>query len=353
MTRRWFVITLLACVLLLPATPALADDGPPDGDGLVIWNKDYTMEEGETLEGDLLVFNGDVTMEPGSRVEGSVVVWNGSADVEGTIEEDLVVSSGDIYLSDDAYVEGSVVCSWNCDLEQEEGARVNGEIIEGTPVPGLPFENWDRFPWVPYPPVMPELTFWTSGPGLMMNWALQLMQGAVAVLVVAAIAGLVGLMLPQHTAQVSRTVAQAPWHSFGIGVLTLVAATVLIVVLTITICLAPIAIIAGLALGVAGVFGWICVGALVGERLLQALNARETAPIWTAGLGTLAVTGVAALLGMVPCIGVIGALMVFILGCLGLGAVVLTRFGTTAYNIPSRSTPPAPAPPEGEPGDDD
>jgi hypothetical protein len=341
MTKRWFVITLLACMLLLPATPALADDGPPDGDGLVIWNEDYTVEEGETLEGDLLVFNGDVTMEPDSRVEGSVVVWNGSADVEGTIEGDLVVSSGDIHLGDDAHVEGSVVCSWNCDLEQEGGARVNGEIIEGTPVPGLPFENWDEFPWAPYPPVMPKLTFWTSGPGLIMSWALHFMQGAVAVLVVAAIAGLVALMLPQHTAQVSRTVAQAPWHSFGIGVLTLVAATVLIVVLAVTCCLLPIAFLGGIAVGAAVVFGWICIGALVGEQLLQAFNARETAPIWTAGLGTLVITLITALLGIVPCIGVIGALMVFILGCLGLGAVVLTRFGTTPYapNRPTASPP--------------
>ena len=94
MKKRRFItlIVLLAAALLLPAMPALADEGPP-GDGVIIWDEDYTVEEGETLNGDLVVFNGDVTIEDGGRVEGSVVIWNGSADVYGTVEGDLVVSA--------------------------------------------------------------------------------------------------------------------------------------------------------------------------------------------------------------------------------------------------------------------
>ena len=62
MLRRRFIwlIMLLAAGLLLPAMPALVDDGPPDDGGITILGEDYTLEEGERLDGDLVVINGDV-----------------------------------------------------------------------------------------------------------------------------------------------------------------------------------------------------------------------------------------------------------------------------------------------------
>lgn len=351
--RRTWLILLLAVGLLLAATPVLADGDPPDDNGVVIWNEDYTLEEGEWVEGDLIVFNGDVTLEDGSRVEGSVIVWNGSADVTGTVEGDLVVSSGDITLDDSARVEGAVVCSWNCDVSQKEGAQVDGGIIEGAPWRGF------RLP-VPVPvpsevPTIPEapspFNFWVSGPGQVLEWAFKIMRTAIAVLVVAAVAGLVALIWPDPISQVGRVAVEAPGTSFGVGLLTMVAATVLAVALAITICLSPVAILATLALGAAGLFGWIGIGAVVGKRLLQTLNARETAPLWAAGLGTLLITLIGTGLSIALCLAPIGWLMMFILGCLGLGAVVLTRFGTTAY-VPatgSGSRPPRPVSPSPPP----
>ena len=328
---------LLAGVLLLPTTTALADGGPPGDDGVVVWNEDYTLEEGEWLDGDLVVFNGDVTLEADSRVEGSVVVWNGSAAVEGTIEDDLVVSGGEIYLGDDAWVQGDVVCTWNCDIEQEEGARVDGMIVEGAPMPPLRFEDWRNLT-IPVP--SPSVS-WVSGPERVLALVLRAVRDVVGILVIAAVAGLVALIWPDQTTRLGRTVVEAPWPSFGIGLLTTIAAIALIVALAITVCLAPISALAALALGAAGLFGWIGIGALVGERLLRALNAREIAPLWAAGLGTLLITLVSAGLSIALCLSPFGWLIVFVLGCLGLGAVALTRFGTMDY-VPSRSTPPPP-----------
>ena len=345
MHRQRFIwlILLLAGGLLLPATPALADGEPPDDDGVVIWNEDYTLEEGERLDGDLVVFNGDVTLEVGSRVEGSVIIWNGSAEVEGTVEGDLVVSNGDIHLGDSARVEGDVVCSWNCDINQEEGACVDGGIIEGNPLRGFRFENGRSFPIpVPSPP-----TSWISGPRQALEWMIRIIRSVVAILVVAAIAGLIALIWPHPMARVGRAVVEEPGASFGVGLLTAVAAIVIIIALTITICLSPVAILTALALGAAGLFGWIGIGAVVGERLLQTLNARGIAPLWTAGLGTLLITLISTGLSVAFCLAPFGWLMIFVLGCLGLGAVVLTRFGTIAYGTAGEPfAPPVPTPAE-------
>jgi len=344
MRKQWLIwlIVLLAGELLLPATPALADGAPPGDDGIVIWNRDYTLENNGQVDGDLVVFNGDVTLEADSYVAGSVIVWNGSAAVDGTVEEDLVVSGGDIVLGASAWVKGDLVCTWNCDLEQKEGARVDGKITEGLPLPTLGLGRWRELP-TPPPGAPSPLTFWAASPGRILGWMLSVIRGVTAVLVVAAVAGLVALLWPHQTAQVGQTMAGAPWHSLGIGLLTSVAATVLIVTLAVTICLSPIAALAALALGVAGLFGWTAAGALIGERLLQALHVRSSAPLWAAGLGTLLITLVGMGLSAAFCLAPLGWLMVFVLGCLGLGAVVLTRFGTQTY-APPCPTPPPPAP---------
>ncbi len=351
--RRWAILIMLVLVAcaLVPTTPALADGGPPDpgGEGTVIWNEDYTLEEGEQLEGDLIVFNGNVTLEEDSQVEGSVIVWNGSANIEGSIAGDLVVSIGDIHLGPSASVDGQVVCTWNCDVKQDEGAQVGGGVFEANPWEALRLDHERGVPI----PVPSPISFWASAPGQALGWILKLVRTVAAILVVAAVAGLVALIWPQPTAQIGHTVIEAPWQSLGIGFLTVVSATVLIVVLAITICLSPIALLAALALGAAGLFGWIGVGAVVGERMLQALKARETEPMWAAALGTLVVTAISSGLSIAFCLAPLGWLATLIVGCMGLGAVALTRFGTTAY-VPTTGSvdplpTPAPAPPEPAP----
>ncbi|MBU0702697.1 MAG: hypothetical protein KKC18_02395 [Chloroflexi bacterium] len=346
MRRQWIIwlIVLLAGGLLLPAAPALADGDPP---GVTIWGEDYILLEGEQIDGDLVVIDGNVTLEAGSRVAGSVVVWNGNAEAEGAIEGELVVSGGDIYLGDSAHVEGGVVCSWDCELEREDGARVDGGIVEGVPLSGLPFDRWHKFPI----PALPS--YQVSGVGQVVNWALGVVRGVASVLVVAVVAGLVSLIWPRQVAQVGQTVIASPGASFGIGLLTAFAGAALIVVLLLTICLSPAAVLAALALGVAGLFGWIGVGVLVGERLMQALNVRKAAPLWTAGLGTLLITLVTAGLGVLPCLGVLGIPLIVGLGCLGLGAVVLTRFGVTPYTPSSPALLPVEPPEPAGPLDDE
>ena len=100
--------------------------------------------------------------------------------------------------------------------------------------------------------------------------------------------------------------------------------------IAITICLLPMPFFVAVATLAAVLFGWTAVGLLVGQRLLAALKVQETNQLVAVLVGVLLIS----LLTAVPCLGWLFAVVV---GSLGLGAVVLTRFGTMAY-------PPAPAP---------
>jgi hypothetical protein len=310
--------------------PVAAASDLPD-DGVVIWNEDYTLAEDETLEGDLVVFNGDATLESGSRIQGNVVVWNGNADVNGVVEGNLVISNGQIELGEDAQVEGDVICSWNCGIEREDGARVDGDIVEGPSIRGLPFAGWGERGLriqVPSPEAEP---FWRSAPEQLLRWILGVVRSLLTILVIAAIGGVVALIWPQATAQVGRAAFESPGASLGVGFLTIVAAIALIIALAVTICLSPAAALVALLLGAGALFGWVAIGARIGRRLLEALGAGEVAPLWVAGLGTLVITLISVGLTAAFCLAPLGWLLIFAIGCFGLGAVVLTRFGTMAY----------------------
>lgn len=336
---------LLLGAFLLPGMPVAASTPPPD-DGVVIWNEDYVLAAGEELDGDLIVFNGDATLESESRIRGNAVIWNGNAEVNGIIEENLVATNGDVRLGEDALVQGDVVCSWNCDVEQLAGARIGGKIVEGPSLRGIPFADWGETGLRIQVPPPDRQPFWISGAEQLLRWLFRIVRGIVTVLVIAAIGGVVALIWPEATDRVGLTAFRSPGASLGIGALTLLAGITLVTVLAITICLSPAAALIALALGAAALFGWVAIGARVGRRLLKALNTGDVAPLWVASLGTLIITLITMGLSAAFCLAPLGWLLMFIIGCFGLGAVVLTRFGTTPY-VPGRtwetsnSSPPA------------
>jgi hypothetical protein len=149
--------------------------------------------------------------------------------------------------------------------------------------------------------------------------------------------------------------------SFGVGLLTLIVGITAMILLFITCCLIPVGLLLALALVLATLYGWIVVGYLLGERILRAVQQSTGAPSVTTSalvgifLITLIQQGLMAL-SNIPCLGfffwLMGAALWLFVASTGLGAVVLTRFGTQPYTGASRaSTPPPSLPPttEGEP----
>jgi hypothetical protein len=97
-------------------------------------------------------------------------------------------------------------------------------------------------------------------------------------------------------------------------------------------------VLAAVALALAWLFGLIAIGTEVGERFTRAIN-QTWAPPLTAGLGTFLMMIVVGGIGLVPCIGWLGTLLVALLG---IGGVILTIFGTQPYpRVVVPTTPPA------------
>ncbi len=328
--KRISALTLLLILFLALAWPQTARAQGQEGDKFVLGGT-YTLPSGETLDGNLFIFGGTATIEAGSQVNGDVLLAGGSLVVKGEIKGNIAATGGLIDLRDNAVVNGDVTAI-AASLERDPGAEVKGKVntnVTGplqVTTPGfidVPNMHVDAYPiW---------RVFWYFLRSFL--WA------ALAILVV--------LFLPHQVEQTAQTAISQPLISGGLGIMTVIVLPILLVVAAITIIGIPVSLLGALLLVITWSFGIIVIGTEVGRRLAQIFN-QEWALALEAGLGTLLLTLVTNGLGLIPCVGWIPAALV---GVVGLGAVLLSRFGTQPYPPVSAvqpwtptATPPAASP---------
>ncbi|MCC7353831.1 MAG: polymer-forming cytoskeletal protein [Anaerolineae bacterium] len=318
-----FFIVLVA--LALPGSVLAADLQQ----GKVVFGDNYILRGGETLHGDLTLFGGNAELEPGSLVDGNVLMFGGNLIVNGDVSGDVTALGGNLSLGSSAVVRGTVQ-SFGGNLEHSPGARTEGGVRERD---GLEFP----FRWEP--PFGDPFRFWSAPrstlASLVQSWVWFLFR----TILLAVLAAVVVMIWPKQAARVAQTVVEEPLTTGAVGLVALIIIPILLVALAITICLIPISVIGGILLAVAAAFGRIALGLEVGNRLGHTLK-QEWQPPADAFIGTFVLFFVVDGIGLIPCIGWIAPLAV---GALGLGGVILTRFGTRAYvGTRSAATPPAP-----------
>ena len=127
------------------------------------------------------------------------------------------------------------------------------------------------------------------------------------------------VVAPKPMSRIANAAAKEPALSFGAGLLTFIVGILAGALLLIACCLG---VFVWLALLISIAVGWIAVGLWAGQRLLAALKVRDASALAKVALGVFLIT----VLGRLPCC--LGALFSAVVGSIGLGAVVLTRFGS-------------------------
>lgn len=326
MSHRRIGISLLFVVALLAvlAAPVAAQRDEP---GKLVVGGQYTLAEGQQLDGDLGVIGGQATIEEGAVVNGDVMVAGGVLAVAGRIDGDVAVFGGTVTLERTANVSGDLV-TFGGTVQREPGAVVSGEMRDGG--------SFD-LPLGPGPMFLPDMDPFTPDRGTSLQqspgeWLvaalLHAIRTGILILALAALALVVALLWPRGIERLGKTVLSQPVPVVLVGLLSWVVGLGLFVVLAITICLLPLALALGLVLLVAVLLSWVVAGWLVGRSLLSALKLRNATVVIEAAVGTLVLAVVYFLVGIIPCTEFIfGTLIV----SFGLGAIVLTRFGTRPY----------------------
>jgi hypothetical protein len=332
-------LVLLIMLLFVPLQSAAAKGTVYDGQ--VIFGQSFTLKNGETLNGDLLVFGGTATLDEGSMANGDVVLFGGTLVVNGDVSGEVVVMGGSTKIGTTAHIHGNLT-TVGATLERLDGSQIDGQIsntatswnIDGTnggnPVPPIT-------PVAPGNPVVvvPRMNFNPLGP------VLNSFGQAVSL---ALLAMLVMLFLAPHADRVAHAIIAQPLTTGGLGLLTLIVTPIALVLLAITLILIPVVVVVVVALFVAGVFGWIAIGYEVGQRFTKAIH-QNWHPSFSAGLGVFAMTLMANALTGIPVLNCVGWLVPFLLVLAGLGAVMMTRFGTQSVLAPGAITPVTPVAP--------
>lgn len=313
--KRLFAVLSVALVALLAfPTTALAAGWK---DGRVVIGGTFTLKNGEILQGDLLVIGGAATLDAGSEITGTVGLIGGSIDVFGTIDGDLASVGGHLHLAPSGVVRGDLA-TLGSEVIRDQGAVVEGQVTSGEvdgpldlTVPGV------------YLPRFPQ-TFIDLSP---LSWTFDIGWYFLRAFLMAALAVLLVMFWPLRAGRVAQAVVAQPLASAGLGLLSFLVALPVIVFLVLTICLSPLGFVGGLVLVVGYTFGWIAIGLEVGQRLAAAFRQDWSLAV-SAGVGTLVLTIVTYGIGFLPCIGWIAPAAVY---GLGLGAVLLTRFGGQDY----------------------
>jgi hypothetical protein len=320
MNKLCFVLILLA-LLFLPAQPAYAlANGQLDG--RVVIGQNFTLNSGETLSGDLVVIGGAATIESGATVNGNVVIIGGSLKLDGRALGDAVVIGGVASMGEKSSLSGDMVTLGGL-LERAEGAVIGGNVVSNFPAPTLQIPNQPGKP-SPTIPIKPRLDILLS----------PIWRGVdiiVQALALGVLAILLTIFLQPQLDRVAQAIVAQPFMVGSIGLLTAFLAPIALVVLVVTLILIPVALAAGMLLVLAWLFGVIALGIEVGDRLTKAIH-QTWAPVLSAGFGTFVLMIIVGALNQVPCIGWMAGVLV---GLIGIGAVVVTMFGTKPIYRPS------------------
>ena len=282
-------------------------------------------------------------------VNGDVVAVLGSVDVDGRVTGDVVSVGGSVELGPEAVVEGEVVVVGGT-LESAPGARIEGgveEVAWGGPDVHMRGPDF-------------HAPFLEGVGGLIMT--------VIWVVVLGALAALMYLLARRPVERMAYRISESPWKAALVG---LVAQILFFPVLVLSIVLLAISIIgiplllavpfALVALAIGMLIGFTAVARVLGSAAESRFGWQHDNPFVSVLIGVgliMLVSFFASALGVAGgplgvfaiILGILGFVLQYAAWTVGLGALLLTRFGTR-YGWGEAPGPGTPAVPPAPPSD--
>ena len=300
---KWFLAScLVVLALLLPAT-ASADDGR-EGEGLILRvTGDITVAKDQTV-GSLVVIDGNATVD--GTVKDSLTVISGTAVVNGLVGKDVIVVSGTLDLRTGSEVRDIHLIKSN--LLRADGVSVTGKITDrdGFEVPSGFMAALSIYFWV-------ALT----------------VAAIVAGVVFAAVGG-------RQLNEAAHAMTEEPANSFVGAVCLWIGVPLLAVLAMLTVIGIPLGLgILLIVLPALWFLGYIVAGARLGQLILSR-NEGNGRPIAATTLGIV-------LLQVGVLLPVAGALVAFVAGTWGAGALAFTAYRAAGGKGFGRAAPTQPS----------
>ncbi|MCX5854545.1 MAG: hypothetical protein NTZ24_08275 [Deltaproteobacteria bacterium] len=244
----------------------------------------------------------DITIEEGTKVR-NVLTVGGQITIDGFVENHVVAVGGSVVLTQSAVIGGNVI-SLGGVIVQGRGAEVHGNLTEinsediSAAITKALSDEWEGWSWI---------------------FAIVSVSIFIGVLMLTL---LIVYFIPQPIRVISTAIREMPLKVtlWGIvGLILVVPLAVLLAVSVIGIVLIPLEMTVVLF---AVLFGFVAVSQLVGEKLFTVLKRHDHSIVRETIWGLI----ILWLIGWIPYVG--WMLKVFAI-VLGLGSVLVTRFGSS------------------------
>ena len=249
----------------------------------------------------IIKIGSDVTVEQDQKVQ-SVVTVGGQITVSGEVEKSVIAVGGSVVLTKTAVVKGSVI-SLGGVIVMALDARVDGELTE------INSSN-----------LYETLTAAVSSEWEGWSWIFAIISIAIFI-VILVLALLIAALLPKPVLIVSEAIRENTFKVILCGILGLVLIAPLALLLTISvvgIALIPLEVIVVVC---SVLLGFIAVGQLIGSKVLRLFKKTNPGIVRETFWGLV----ILWMIGWIPYIGwMVKAIAIVI----GLGATLVSRFGT-------------------------
>lgn len=331
---------LFALILTLTLSPEKASaEGDPER---VAIGSDLVIGKDEVVQGDVSVTNGNLTVV--GEVRGKAVVVNGNAGILGTVEGDVTVTNGNVEMGEDSAVNGNVVATGDINLYGDCSVGGNatslvGEVfvsreatVGGAVMNMAAPDEASSSSEQPAPPQRSSLSNALGRFGNLFGWSLISLASLL-------LAGAIASVMPKRVRVAGATLEAEAGPSVIVGAITALllfpVTSIVSFVLVITVIgVVLIPVLAG-AVALALLFGLVVVSLWLGKRLYDStqLGTYAIPPVLIQVLMGMAVILISTLIPAALLPGWAGSLMMMLLyvaACFGLGAALLSRFGTLA-----------------------
>jgi hypothetical protein len=246
----------------------------------------------------------DVTIEEGTKVH-NVLAIGGQVTVEGVVENNIVALGGSVVLTRTAVVRGNVFALGGI-IVRGRGAEVHGNVTEinaddiSSAIANALSEEWEGWSWI---------------------FAIVSVAIFLGVLLLTVLAV---FLIPKPVRLIAAAVREKPFKVtvWGLaGLVLVVPLAVLLAVSVVGIVLIPLEMVIVLC---AVLIGFISASQLVGQKLFAILKRQDQSMMRETVWGLI----VLWLIGWIPYVGWMVKMCAVILG---LGGVLLTRFGTNQH----------------------
>jgi len=240
-----------------------------------------------------IVQTGDITIAADEKVMGDVVSLQGDVDIYGVVYGDVVALLGEVTIHSGGAVHGDVV-SLTGAVDLRQGGSISGDQVSLGGIGRI-----------------------ISRPSGIRLPRFNLGRTVFNIMVRVVMAVFMGLLFPAVLTRVSTQAEKGLGPSAGTGALVWLAVIPLAIIVALTIIGIPLSLLVLLALWGAYQLGFAAISRLAGDRVFPKMDN---------ALGALALG--ALMLSILVAIPILGLLTRIAIAIVGVGAVILTRFGS-------------------------